>query len=56
VGVSPPKLGGVAARKKISSSFRADGVVPKPKNFKNAFRNVSGSEPPRLRLRRSHPA
>ena len=33
--VSPPKLGGVAARS-------ADGVVPEPKRFKNAFSKCLG--------------
>jgi hypothetical protein len=38
-----PKLGGVAATKEISRSILsgADGVVPLPKRFKNAFRKWS---------------
>jgi hypothetical protein len=44
--VSPPKLGGVAAalRKWCASHLSAaDGVVPKPKRFKDAFLKRFGS-------------
>jgi hypothetical protein len=52
--VSPPESGGVAATKEISRRIisGADGVVPLPKRFKNAFsKNDCSGTTPSVRLK-----
>jgi len=51
VGVSPPKLGGVAVRSRkvaIATSARTDGVVPNSKVFGTHSETLRLWEPPRL--------